>query len=131
MRPFFILLPFFSARAWAEENSAPLPPNLYWEAFFSMIFILALLVFVAWLLRKLGQGKHFGAGVAILGGVALGPRERVVLLEVGEECLVVGIVPGQIRTLHRLPKSDLKNLTPSQTPRFADYLLQFSNRLKK
>lgn len=40
----------------------------------------------------------------IIGGVALGPRERIVLLEVGNEWLVIGIVPGQIRTLHRLEK---------------------------
>jgi len=40
----------------------------------------------------------------IIGGVALGPRERIVLVEIGNEWLVVGIVPGQIRTLHRLEK---------------------------
>lgn len=40
----------------------------------------------------------------VVGGVALGPRERIVLLEIGDEWLVIGIVPGQIRTLHRLAK---------------------------
>lgn len=40
----------------------------------------------------------------VIGGVALGPRERIVLLEIGEQWLVIGIVPGQIRTLHRMAK---------------------------
>ena len=50
----------------------------------------------------------------IVGGVALGPRERIVLLEVGEEWLVIGVVPGQIRTLHRMVKGDA---TPADTLR--------------
>ena len=48
----------------------------------------------------------------VVGGVALGPRERIVLLEVGEEWLVIGVVPGQIRTLHRMVKGDA---TPTDT----------------
>lgn len=40
----------------------------------------------------------------IVGGVVLGQRERIVLLEVGDQWLVIGIVPGQIRTLHRMGK---------------------------
>ena len=46
----------------------------------------------------------------IVGGVALGPRERIVLVEVGETWLVIGIVPGQIRTLHQLPKGSSVDL---------------------
>jgi flagellar protein FliO/FliZ len=31
-----------------------------------------------------------------------------VLVEVGDTWIVVGLVPGQIRTLHTLPKGELK-----------------------
>ena len=114
------LLLFFAPVAAAQE-SAEIPTGIYWQAFLSMIFILALLIFAAWLMRRLSGGKGFGSrGVKVLGGVALGPRERIVLIEVGEECLVVGIVPGQIRTLHRLPKNQIQ--LDSEQKNFADWL---------
>jgi flagellar biogenesis protein FliO len=42
----------------------------------------------------------------VVGGVALGPRERIVLLEIGDEWLVIGVVPGQIRTCTGWPKEN-------------------------
>ena len=114
------LLLFFAPNVTAQE-SAEIPTGIYWQAFLSMIFILALLIFAAWLMRRLSGGKGFGSrGVKVLGGVALGPRERIVLIEVGEECLVVGIVPGQIRTLHRLPKNQIQ--LDAEQKNFADWL---------
>ena len=38
----------------------------------------------------------------ILGGISMGSRERVVLLQVGEEQLLIGVSPGRINTLHVL-----------------------------
>ena len=64
---------------------------------------MALLIGAAWFAKKLSGGRGFGqSGIKVIGGVVLGPRERIVLLEIGQERLVIGIVPGQIRTLHRL-----------------------------
>ncbi len=114
------LLVFFAPNVFAQE-STEIPTGIYWQAFLSMIFILALLIVAAWLMRRLSGGKSFGnKSLKILGGVALGPRERIVLIEVGEECLVVGIVPGQIRTLHRLPKNQIQ--LDVEQKNFADWL---------
>jgi flagellar protein FliO/FliZ len=72
--------------------------------------IIALLLGIAWLARKVSASKGFGqGGMKVVGGVALGPRERIVLVEVGESWLVIGIVPGQIRTLHTMPRGTLDN----------------------
>lgn len=77
----------------------------YLQAALAIAFIIGLLLGTAWLARKISGGKGFGqGGMKLIGGVAVGPRERIVLLEIGDTWLVVGIVPGQIRTLHRLPK---------------------------
>ncbi|HJV92588.1 MAG TPA: flagellar biosynthetic protein FliO [Azonexus sp.] len=98
-----LLLPF---AADAAETAAPtVSAGTYVQAALALALILALLLGTAWLARKVSGGKGFGqGGMKIVGGVALGPRERIVLLEVGDEWLVIGIVPGQIRTLHRLEK---------------------------
>lgn len=78
----------------------------YLQATLALALIVALLLGLAWL-AKVSGSKGFGqGGMKVVGGVALGPRERIVLLEVGEEWLVIGVVTGQIRTLHRMVKGD-------------------------
>lgn len=98
-----LLLPF-AANA-AETATPAVSTGTYLQAALALALIVCLLLGTAWLARKVSGGKGFGqGGMKIVGGVALGPRERIVLLEIGDEWLVIGIVPGQIRTLHRLQK---------------------------
>jgi flagellar protein FliO/FliZ len=100
---------------WAAAQSATIPeaPGVSGSAILQMLFGLALvigLLFLGfYLLHRLNGGKTFGHGgpLRIVGGLMLSPRERIVLLEVGETWVVVGIVPGQIKTLHTLPRGDL------------------------
>mgnify|MGYP001269007910 CR=1 FL=1 len=113
-----------------SEATAPgLPAGTFLQAFFGLGLIVALLVGLAWFARKLTGGQIFGqGGMRIVGGIALGPRERLVLVEVGEEWLVIGIVPGQIRTLHRLPKGSLAEPPPGADKPFAQWLKQVTER---
>lgn len=103
LRHLFFFLPTTSFAA--ETTDSVISSGNYTQVGFALLFIVCLLLGSAWLARKVAGGKGFGqGGLTVIGGVSLGPRERIVLLEVGNERLVVGIVPGQIRTLHRLPK---------------------------
>jgi len=114
-----------------ESNAVGVSTGTYLQAALALALIVALLGGTAWLARKVSGGKGFGQGVVkIIGGVALGPRERIVLLEVGNEWLVVGIVPGQIRTLHRLEKGSLpsENLPAVDEKPFAQWLHGISER---
>lgn len=103
----------------------------YLQAGLALALIVGLLAATAWLARKVSGGKGFGqGGMKVVGGVALGPRERIVLLEVGSEWLVIGIVPGQIRTLHRLEKGTLPDsaLPAAADKPFAQWLNGIANR---
>lgn len=107
MRAILLLLLVFSRFSQAAETGANVPSASFFQAFLALAFIVGLLFLLAFLGRKVLGGKGFGqGGLRLLGGIALGPRERIVLVDVGETLLVVGIVPGQIRTLHRMPKSE-------------------------
>ena len=55
----------------------------------------------AWLLKRFARGSwSLPAGaIKVIGGVAVGQRERVVVVEVGGTWLVVGVAPGQVRAL--------------------------------
>lgn len=76
------------------------------QTLLSLVLIVGILFGGAYLLRRLNGGRGFGNGgpMRIVGGLMLSPRERIVLVEVEDTWLVVGIVPGQIKTLHTLPK---------------------------
>jgi flagellar protein FliO/FliZ len=67
--------------------------------------VLAMVAAAAWLVRRLGAGAGLPEGVVrVRGGIAVGQRERVVVVEVRDTWLVIGVAPGAVRTLHALPK---------------------------
>ena len=106
MRALPLLLPL---PVLASDAAAPgLSGGNYLQAMLALMLIVGLLAGTAWLARKVTGGKGFGqGGMKVVGGVALGPRERIVLIEVGDTWLVIGLVPGQIRTLYKMPKGEL------------------------
>lgn len=94
-----------------------------------LMLIIGLLFFAAYFLRKLNGGRSFGntGPLKIVGGLMLSARERVVLVEVGDTWLVVGVVPGQIKTLHTLPKGELPAANNGDRP-FGQWLKQMTER---
>lgn len=96
---------------------------------FGLLVVFGLLFLAAYLLRKFNPGQGFGrtGPLRVVGGLMIGSRERIVLLEVGDVWLVVGIGPGQIRTLHTMPKGDLP-LSPSDEKPFGQWLKQMIER---
>jgi len=86
------------------------------QVIFSLLLVLAAVVVVAWLLKRINQPLQ-GAGNAlkIISGVAVGQRERIVLVEVNDTWLVVGVAPGQVNALHSMPKGSLPSTSNAQT----------------
>lgn len=68
-----------------------------------LLVIVALIFLLAWLLKKfnLNQQSHSGL-IRIIAGLSIGTRDRIVLLQVGEEQILVGLTPGRIEKLHTL-----------------------------
>ena len=86
------------------------------------LVLLALMVGIAFAL-KWARGRVPGlAGVAgqqgpalrVLSSLSLGPQQRVVTVQVGQgehaTCLVLGVAPGAVQTLHSLPLPPETNL---------------------
>jgi len=86
------------------------------QVILSLLLVLAAVVLVAWILKRINLPQH-GAGsvLKVITGVAVGQRERIVLVEVKDTWLVVGVAPGQVRTLHSMPKADLP-IPQGETP---------------
>jgi flagellar protein FliO/FliZ len=130
LRPALLVLPVglgFAGGARAETAPGP-GSGAFLEALLGLALVIGLLFLFAFLARRALGGKGFGqGGLKLLGGIALGPRERIVLVEAGNDWLVVGIVPGQIRTLHTLPKGELPPETLPPLP-FSGWLQRLAER---
>lgn len=75
------------------------------QVLFGLGIVLAAIAATAWLLKRIGPGQTSAASaLRVVGGVAVGPRERVVLVDVGDTRLVIGVAPGHVSTLHQMPR---------------------------
>jgi flagellar protein FliO/FliZ len=91
----------------------------------SLLLVFGLLFFAAYLVRRFNSGSNLGktGSLRVVGGLMLGTRERIVLLEIGDVWLVVGICPGQIQTLHTMPKGEIPAIKSDEKP-FGHWLKQ-------
>jgi flagellar protein FliO/FliZ len=94
-----------------------------------LLVVLSVFFLCVWGVRKLSGLTVSGAEkMRVVGGLSLGMREKVILLQVGKKQLVLGVTPGRIETLHVLEGDDclLKEETVSATAEtgFAQKLLQ-------
>lgn len=107
------LLPWLGATATAvaQEQAAASPrlsstPEILsggylLQVFASLAVVIGLLMGVLWLLRRFnGVGRSGGGQLHILASVSLGQRERAVLIAAGGKQLLLGVAPGNVRTLH-------------------------------
>ena len=77
------------------------------ETGLGLAFVLAVMLSIAWLVKRYVQVPGIGKGqVQILGGVSLGAREKAVLLAVDGRRLLVGVAPGRVQTLIELDEVD-------------------------
>ena len=74
-----------------------------WKLFSGMAVILAAVVVILWLLKRLGRMTMTANNqIRVLGGVSLGAREKLVLVQVADKQMVLGVAPGSVRTLYVL-----------------------------
>ena len=73
-----------------------------------LVLILALIIGAAWLLRRFLPLQGGDGTIKIIGGLAVGARERLVLVQVEETRLLLGIAPGRVQTLHVLTSPAVK-----------------------
>lgn len=94
-----------------------------------LLIVLSVFFLCVWGVRKLGGLTVSGAEkMRVVGGLSLGLREKIILLQVGKKQLILGVTPGRIETLHVLEGDDclIKEetvSTPLETG-FAQTLLQ-------
>jgi len=86
-------------------TAATTPSGL--QALLGFAVVLALMAAAAWLLRRFGMPRMTGnTPVRIVGGVSVGARERVLVVEAGDQWIVLGVAPGRVNALMTMPRQE-------------------------
>lgn len=75
--------------------------------------VIALLLASLWLIKRLTSPRGASVGLKVLGGVSIGSRERVVLVEVADKVLVLGVSAANVNTLHTLDAAEFRQAADS------------------
>ncbi len=74
------------------------------QTIFALTAVLALLAVLAWLMKRFGPRSHMGTvPIKLVGALSLGGRERIMVVEVGNQWIVVGASPGRVNALATMP----------------------------
>ena len=123
--PLALLLAVASVHA--AEPAAPTSAGSLLQVLLGLVVVLGLMAGAAWMLRRFGLARlHAPSTVKIVGGINVGTRERILVVEVAEQWIVVGVAPGRVNTLSTMDKQDLPvdlSTAPS-APNFSAWLKQ-------
>jgi flagellar protein FliO/FliZ len=103
-----LLIANFAGAADLASPSMAAGPGGVLQMVLGLGLVLAAVALSAWLLRRFsGKSPAARGALKIIAGAAVGTRERLVLVEIGDTWLVVGVAPGRISPIHSMPKCDL------------------------
>lgn len=102
---------------WATQTAPISPTGSALQMIFGLLVVVAVMLVLAWLLKRYTPGMGTNGGVArVIGGVNVGGRERVVVIEVADRWLVVGVAPGHVSSIANLEaNSDELSIHPDST----------------
>jgi flagellar protein FliO/FliZ len=127
MRLVAITLSLLTLPALAQESAPAVAPSSLFTGDYllqvvgSFVVVILLLVAVLVMLKRFnGVSASMGGDMRVVSSVGVGQRERAVLLQVGEQQVLLGVGPGNVRALHVFDEPAVTATPSSTTPSFSD-----------
>ncbi|MGL6070823.1 MAG: flagellar biosynthetic protein FliO [Craterilacuibacter sp.] len=112
-------------------NPAPSAFMSLVQVVLALLLVLGAIVGCAYLVRRIGGGALGGSrDLRVVGGVMVGQKERVVIVESGNEWLVLGVTAHSVNLLSRRDKPEGGELPP-QSPLPENFSRLFQRVLAK
>ena len=109
MKFWLFTLALFSGSLLADDAESsmpgvdPLSSGYLFKLTLGLVGIVLLIFALAWLMKKMQLTQFSQNGlIQIVSAISVGHRDRIALIQVGEEQVLVGLTPGRIHTLHTL-----------------------------
>jgi flagellar protein FliO/FliZ len=110
-----LLLAISPATVQAAEKSPDLSPvgmtgelmggGFIMQSLAGLFIVLVSVVAFAWMMRRFGRLQSSAKGaLRMIDGMALSTRERIVLVQVGDTQVLLGVAPGRVEAVHVLDK---------------------------
>ena len=107
-----LLCPVVATAGEQSQNLSPvgmagevMSDGLLMQSVTGLLIVLASVIGLAWLMRRLGRlQSSAGGALQMIDGMALSTRERIVLVQVGETQVLLGVAPGRVEAVHVLDK---------------------------
>jgi flagellar protein FliO/FliZ len=132
-----LTLPF---PVWAESGKpsyVPPPSVITTENTLQMmgglLLVLAIIGGITWLLKRFSLISTAAAGVVkVVAATGVGQRERVIVVEIDNTWLVLGVAPGRVNKLHAMnkPLTDAASTTLDNPP-VETFATQLNQSIKK
>ena len=139
-RYLILLILIFPFTVWAEtgkSNYVPPPSVISTENTLQMmgglLLVLAIIGSITWLLKRFSLISTAAAGVVkVVAATGVGQRERVIVVEIDNTWLVLGVAPGRVNKLHTMdkPLTDTASTTPDNPP-VETFVTQLNQSIKK
>ncbi|MBD9425789.1 flagellar biosynthetic protein FliO [Pseudomonas sp. PDM15] len=97
-----------------------------------LLLVIGLIFALAWVMRRVQQiGPRGNQAIKLIASQALGPRDRLLLVQVGSEQVLLGLTAGRITPLHVLKEPVSLEAAEPATPEFAQRLMELLGKDQK
>ncbi|WP_210395728.1 flagellar biosynthetic protein FliO [Motiliproteus sediminis] len=110
-----LLLPVASqaATSGAASSVSPVSSGSIIQVLLALLLVVAAIFVLAWLMRRMQAGAGFATkGMKVVAMLPLSTRERVVLVDIGGQQLLLGVAPGRVSLLQRFDEPVLDTASP-------------------
>lgn len=95
----------------AASAAEPGSPGSLFQVVPGLLFVLALIAACAWVAKRIGPVRAGNnAAIKFVSSQSVGGRDRVVIVEVNNQWLVLGVSPGRVNTLSQMAKPEAANV---------------------
>ena len=110
-------------------STAPDSAAYLWQVMLGLFLVLGIIFAIAWFLRRFGQGGFLaGSQMKVVASLPLSTRERVVMIEVGGQQILLGVAPGRVNKLHVFSEPVIDGTSEKQLSEFGLRLREVINR---
>ena len=96
----------------ATQRLDPMSAEYAVKTILGMIFVIGIIVALAWLVRRMGKMSGMLSGqIKIISSLSVGTREKILLIQVGDEQFLLGATQNNINRLARI-RHTIEAVTP-------------------
>jgi len=108
-----------------NELNSPVSTSSILQVIIGLVVVLCVIAVSAFVLRRMGRFSSLeNGGLKVIATLTMGTRDRIVLLQAGEQQIVVGVSPGRMQTLCQLDEPvEINDIDVKRSGSFSEKLV--------